>query len=489
MDVDVEAMLEAPFQEKPVSEASLFIDTRMGILIKGNMIQRREKNDTGMKENADPHVRHIIVLAQDLNDPTPDIAAEDIVVVRHTVDRVHDLPLEKVDTGVSLRGMTEEDMTAREDAAVALTETCTMASFNQCHSRRRGRGNRSPSPPVPEIERDRRTVFVTQLAQRLKTSELEDFFAQAGRVRDARIISDRNSKRSKGVGYVEFYEEGSVQNALAMSGQKLLGIPVLVQLTEAEKNRIAMQAQQNALLAARDQEMFCQRLYVGSLHFSLTEDDVRQIFEPFGALEFVDLHKDPETGRSKGFAFIQHAQDAKQALNKMNGFEVAGRNLKVGLVTDKSTGLGYGLDDEDDSAGIALNSLSRAELMKKLAARQTDLMEEDDEPVMPLTAMPNIPVSASRTVMLNNMFNPEEETEPSWVRDLESDVKDECLQYGDVDHIHVNEDSLGEVFLKFGKVDSAEKAVKALNGRWFGGKQITATYVPEAIYNAKFSLN
>ncbi|KAG0177875.1 hypothetical protein DFQ28_005336 [Apophysomyces sp. BC1034] len=462
MDVDVEAMLEAPFQEKPVSEASLFIDTRMGILIKGNMIQRREKNDTGMKENADPHVRHIIVLAQDLNDPTPDIAAEDIVVVRHTVDRVHDLPLEKVDTGVSLRGMTEEDMTAREDAAVALTE---------------------------KIERDRRTVFVTQLAQRLKTSELEDFFAQAGRVRDARIISDRNSKRSKGVGYVEFYEEGSVQNALAMSGQKLLGIPVLVQLTEAEKNRIAMQAQQNALLAARDQEMFCQRLYVGSLHFSLTEDDVRQIFEPFGALEFVDLHKDPETGRSKGFAFIQHAQDAKQALNKMNGFEVAGRNLKVGLVTDKSTGLGYGLDDEDDSAGIALNSLSRAELMKKLAARQTDLMEEDDEPVMPLTAMPNIPVSASRTVMLNNMFNPEEETEPSWVRDLESDVKDECLQYGDVDHIHVNEDSLGEVFLKFGKVDSAEKAVKALNGRWFGGKQITATYVPEAIYNAKFSLN
>jgi RNA-binding protein 39 len=45
------------------------------------------------------------------------------------------------------------------------------------------------------------------------------------------------------VGYVEFYEEASVQNALAMSGQKLLGIPVQVQVTEAEKNRLAMQAQ------------------------------------------------------------------------------------------------------------------------------------------------------------------------------------------------------------------------------------------------------
>lgn len=38
-------------------------------------------------------------------------------------------------------------------------------------------------------------------------------------------------------------------------------------------------------------EPLYQRLYVGSLHFSLTDDDVRQIFEPFGALDFVNLHK------------------------------------------------------------------------------------------------------------------------------------------------------------------------------------------------------
>lgn len=48
------------------------------------------------------------------------------------------------------------------------------------------------------------------------------------------------------MGYVEFYEEASVQNALALSGQKLLGIPVIVQLSEAEKNRLAMQAQRHA---------------------------------------------------------------------------------------------------------------------------------------------------------------------------------------------------------------------------------------------------
>lgn len=47
------------------------------------------------------------------------------------------------------------------------------------------------------------------------------------------------------------------------------------------------------------------RLYVGSLHFQLTEDEIRQVFEPFGELEFVDLHRDPATGRSKGYCFIQ----------------------------------------------------------------------------------------------------------------------------------------------------------------------------------------
>ena len=48
------------------------------------------------------------------------------------------------------------------------------------------------------------------------------------------------------------------------------------------------------------------RIYVGSLHFNLTESDIKQVFEPFGELDFVDLHRDPMTGRSKGFCFIQY---------------------------------------------------------------------------------------------------------------------------------------------------------------------------------------
>lgn len=59
--------------------------------------------------------------------------------------------------------------------------------------------NREPDPlTMSTFERDKRTVFVKQLAQRLKKSQMMDLFKQAGRVRDARIVVDKNSRRSKG---------------------------------------------------------------------------------------------------------------------------------------------------------------------------------------------------------------------------------------------------------------------------------------------------
>ena len=54
-----------------------------------------------------------------------------------------------------------------------------------------------------------------------------------------------------------------------------------------------------------DAEIPYHRLYVGSLNFELTADNIREVFMPFGELEFVDLHRDSMTGKSKGFAFVQ----------------------------------------------------------------------------------------------------------------------------------------------------------------------------------------
>jgi hypothetical protein len=94
--------------------------------------------------------------------------------------------------------------------------------------------------------------------------------------------------------------------ALGLGGQKLLGIPIIVQPSQAEKNRAGQIAKTGALAAAAMTTTAPgpMKLYVGSLHFNITEDMLKGIFEPFGRIDEILLMKDHETGRSKGFGFI-----------------------------------------------------------------------------------------------------------------------------------------------------------------------------------------
>ena len=138
----------------------------------------------------------------------------------------------------------------------------------------------------------------------------------------------------------------------------------MVQPTMAEKNRAAA-----SLIASRPSGPT--RLYVGSLHYNITEAMLKAIFEPFGAIDNVQLIYDTESGRSKGYGFVTYkeADSAKRALDQMNGFELAGRPMKVGNVTERSDGSMSFLDDEEtEKGGIEMNAASRAALMQKLAA-------------------------------------------------------------------------------------------------------------------------
>lgn len=85
-----------------------------------------------------------------------------------------------------------------------------------------------------------------------------------------------------------------------MTGQKLLGVPIIVQHTQAEKNRVGNTLPNLAPKTSNGPT----RLYVGSLHFNITEDMLRGIFEPFGKIDHIQLMTDPETGKSKGYGFL-----------------------------------------------------------------------------------------------------------------------------------------------------------------------------------------
>ncbi len=72
-------------------------------------------------------------------------------------------------------------------------------------------------------------------------------------------------------------------------------------------------------------------LYVGNINYGLSEDELKLVFERYGQVESVKIIRDKETGRSKGFGFVEmvNDQDAELAKNELNGFDMSGRSLRV----------------------------------------------------------------------------------------------------------------------------------------------------------------
>ncbi len=86
------------------------------------------------------------------------------------------------------------------------------------------------------------------------------------------------------------------------------------------------------------------KLYIGNLPFSATEDELRSLFEPHGSIASVNVIMDRDTGRARGFAFVEmeEASAADAAMRALDGTEMGGRSLKVNEAHDKSRGGGGG---------------------------------------------------------------------------------------------------------------------------------------------------
>ncbi|HUG71061.1 MAG TPA: RNA-binding protein [Pirellulaceae bacterium] len=71
------------------------------------------------------------------------------------------------------------------------------------------------------------------------------------------------------------------------------------------------------------------KLYVGNLAFATTSDDLRDAFSEFGTVSSATVITDRETGRSRGFGFVEMEDGAEQAVEAMNGKDLGGRTLNV----------------------------------------------------------------------------------------------------------------------------------------------------------------
>jgi RNA recognition motif-containing protein len=91
--------------------------------------------------------------------------------------------------------------------------------------------------------------------------------------------------------------------------------------------------------------MIQSKLYVGNMSFDTTEDDLRTAFSAHGPVQSVHMVTDRETGRPRGFAFVEMASDAdaQAAIDGLNGHDLQGRALNVNVAkprTDRGTSRG-----------------------------------------------------------------------------------------------------------------------------------------------------
>lgn len=101
-------------------------------------------------------------------------------------------------------------------------------------------------------------------------------------------------------------------------------------------------------------------IFVGNLDFNTSEDELRQLFEAYGPVDRVSIMTDRETGRSRGFGFVEmtNGDDGEKAIAALNGSQVGGRTLNVNEARpkpDRGSGGGGGRGGRERSGGGGRN--------------------------------------------------------------------------------------------------------------------------------------
>lgn len=102
------------------------------------------------------------------------------------------------------------------------------------------------------------------------------------------------------------------------------------------------------------------KLYVGNLSFQATEGDIEELFSTYGTVTSVKIITDRETGKNRGFAFVEmsSSEEAEAAITGLNEKEALGRNLRVNIAQEKERsggGGGRGGDRGGDRGGFRGN--------------------------------------------------------------------------------------------------------------------------------------
>jgi RNA-binding protein 23/39 len=192
-------------------------------------------------------------------------------------------------------------------------------------------------------------------------------------------------------------------------------------------------------------------------------------------------------------------------MEQLNGFELAGRAIKVSHVTESSKESSSLDSDEADKTGVNLGASGKLALMAKLAEGTGMKVPQYTLDALNMSTVaaanisqtiynnsqksiaPMIPLS-TQCLIVSNMFDLSQEiSNPNWQIDLENDLINECNKYGGLVHCQVDTTSKeGNVYIKCASVNVALAVSAALNGRFFGGRMIKSAFIPITNYHQLF---
>jgi len=269
---------------------------------------------------------------------------------------------------------------------------------------------------------------------------------------------------------------------------------------------------------------------ISNLQIGVSEQDVRTMLQPFGAVENVEMATDTH-GTPIGQCLVRFvsANVAERVAEKMNGIELAGRAMEIMRLFDpiedkkrkaarfktmmnttsflngggvdaaaadgssnNTDSTSWSLNDEGMPGGM--NAQRRNALMAKLAAKTGSNLEPLGMRQSEIAAESARPTSVepigdpSTCMVVKNMFDPKEEQGETWDKEIEEDVVIEVTKFGKVKHCFVDKDSMGFVYLMFESKSAGHACGRELHGRFFNRKKLAVQFFPQGVYTAKFKL-
>lgn len=182
------------------------------------------------------------------------------------------------------------------------------------------------------------TLFVGRLPPSARSEQLEELFSQVGPVKQCFVVTEKGSKACRGFGYVTFSMLEDVQKALkeitTFEGRKINVIVAKKKLRNKSKEKGKNENSESPKKQPKPKKAKVAdkkaRLIIRNLSFKCSEDDLKTVFAPFGAVLEVNIPRKPD-GKMRGFAFVQFKNllEAGKALRSMNMKEIKGRTVAV----------------------------------------------------------------------------------------------------------------------------------------------------------------